>query len=173
MPAWNLSTWLGHPLPAHPLPVPSDLERRVYVYSEEELPARFNSDVDGPVLMRHGVYLKGERLFHELLRASAAITARRDEARFFFVPLYVGQLAPASPDGAGGGRRSVRVEETAAALAKLAAVDNSVWPSQSRDHIFPNAVDRGRCFQDDGIDRFLDSAVLMYDVGWVGGSGAT
>lgn len=156
---WNLSSWLRHPLPAHPLPVPAVLEQRIYVYSEEELPARWNSAVDGPVLMRHGVYLKGERIFHDLLRASAAVTVRRSDARFFFVPLYVGQLASSSTDG----RRSVRVEETAAALAALAATKDAVWPSRARDHIFANAVDRGRCFQDDGLDRFLDAAVLMYE----------
>ena len=37
------------------------------------------------------------------------------------------------------------------------------WPSLSRRFVFVVSVDRGRCFQDDAVDRFRDATVLMYE----------
>ena len=68
---WNVSAWAL--LQTSHLPTPSALRRRIYVH---DIPSRWNADVDRPVTMKHGVYLKAERVMHELLQSSDAVTHR-------------------------------------------------------------------------------------------------
>ena len=153
---WNISDWLRVPWPPQTLiRAPESIRSRIWVY---ELPERFNTDVDGPVAMKHGVYLKAERIFHSFLLHSTAVTRRYREASLYFVPMYTGLLSLASSTG----RRSARQQLVAAALAVLQETSNHTWPSRSRDHVFVATSDRGRCFQD-VEDRFLDATVLMHD----------
>ena len=138
---WNISSWLlPEAFPSSwPIHVPFALTGRVYIHS---LPERFNKLNDGPITMKHGVYLKAERIFHELLMRSDAITPSIDSASLFFVPVYTGLLAMNTDS-----RRAGRVDEFSAALAALTADPSGVWPSRSREHLFALTVDRGRCFQ--------------------------
>ena len=145
-----MSAWA--PLPHHPLRVPQPLIKRVIV---PPLPPRFNALVDGPIAMKHGVYLKAERILHELLlhsRASRATAAVPPTDALYFVPVYVSQI---------GSSRTSRLSELDAALAELQRV--APWPARSRQFLFAVALDRGRCFQEDGNDRFRDAMVLMYE----------
>jgi hypothetical protein len=127
---------------------------------------RFNAAVDLPITMKHGVYLKVERIVHELLihsramapASASAVTHVDARRRLYFVPLYVGQVGSSSSES--GSKRSSRLEEVDAALGTL---PSALWPSRSKQFIFVIAVDRGRCFQDDGVDRFRDATVLMHD----------
>ena len=153
MDRWNISSWAR--LPRGDVSAPSALALRIL-----PLPPRFNRDVDSAVHMKHGVYLKAEVIFHELLlRLDRREEATRGPAPLplFFVPLYTGQLGSASVES---GKRSSRLEEVDAAFASLPP---TLWPSRSMDFIFVVTVDRGRCFQDDNVDRFRDATVLMYE----------
>ena len=143
---WNLTSWADV---APSLRIPPTLAHRIVIVP---LPSRFNADVDTAIQMKHGVYLKAERIFHDMISRSNADAASSRYSALYFVPIYFGQL---------GNSRSSRLEEVDAAFASLQRV--APWPSLSRRFIFVVSVDRGRCFQDDAVDRFRDATVLMYE----------
>ena len=145
--AWNISTWLKPPSDGH-VAVPPSLYGRVFVYS---LPASYNTDVDFASSMKHGVYQKAERVLHTLLQRSAALTRDPARARVLWVPLYMsglGMLDKAKE------LRQARLDALDAAMGSLTAAGAGAWPARSREHVFACSVDRGRCFQDDMVDRF-------------------
>lgn len=148
MASWNVSSWAALP---SSVVVPASLQKRIFVLSS--LPRRFNAAVDLPIAMKHGVYLKAERIVHELLLASRARAHTVSLAHRYFVPLYVGML----------GKKQSRLAELDAAFEALHRLVPHLWPSCSAQFVFVVSLDRGRCFQDDGVDRFRDATVLMHD----------
>ena len=152
---WNISTWAT--LPSSAVRVPAALNSRVYVLS---LPSRFNEAVDTAITMKHGVYLKAERIVHTLLLRSAARATTLADASRYFVPLYVGMLGNAKTES---GRRHARLAELDAALEALHTAVPLQWPAHSAKFVFVVSLDRGRCFQDDGVDRFRHATLIMHD----------
>lgn len=110
------------------------------------------------VTMKHGAYLKADRIIYDLLQSSDARATSPREAQFFFVPIFFGSLGNRSSS-----RRSSRLDDVDAALAALSEAAPHAWPSQRAKHVFVVTLDRGRCFQDDLRDRFGDATVLMYE----------
>ena len=153
---WNLSAW--GPAPSETISVPGPLRHRVFIMPVD---SRFNADVDLPVQMKHGVYQKAERIFHEYLKHSTAVTSSVSRARLFFVPIYVGMLGQSQSGGRS--KRSARLDELDEALRALSMTPPHAWPERSHEHVFVVSLDRGRCFQDDVRDRFRNATVLMLE----------
>ena len=154
MARWNLSSWLLHSVTQQPeVPAtPAAVRGQVYV---QELPARFNTDVDTPLRFGSGIAYRASRVLHEFVRSSEARALRVQDANVIWVPLYTGFV----------GRRRIlnhasKLKEVDAALQHLPH-----WPSRQADHIFVVEMDRGRCFQSDlnVRDRFGSALVLMYE----------
>ena len=84
---WNFSSWA--PLPAQLIDVPLALVQKIFIHP---LPDRWNGAVDARVKMKHGVYLKFERVFHEYLSRSHAVATSATAAMYIFVPIYTSHL---------------------------------------------------------------------------------
>ena len=154
MARWNLSSWLAHGVAQQPYvpATPAAMRGQVYV---QELPSRFNYDVDVPLRFGSGISYRASRVLHEFVRRSEARTVRVQDAGVIWVPLYTGFV----------GRRRIlnhgsKLKEVDAAIQLLPH-----WPSRQTDHIFVIEMDRGRCFQSDlnVRDRFGRATVLMYE----------
>ena len=181
MARWNLSSWLSHNVTQQPYvpATPAAVRGQVYV---QELPARFNTDVDTPLRFGSGIAYRASRVLHEFVRSSEARALRVQDANVIWVPLYTGFV----------GRRRIlnhasKLKEVDAALQHLphwpsrqaghiVSQSVSLYYTPSRelmahtftqaDHIFVVEMDRGRCFQSDlelAGDRFGSAMVLMYE----------
>ena len=181
MARWNLSSWLSQSVTQQPYvpATPAAVRGQVYV---QELPARFNADVDTQLRFGSGIAYRASRVLHEFVRSSEARALHTQDASVIWVPLYTGFV----------GRR--RILNHASKLDEVDAenkprhlhthtrtrpfhprathhqVDAALrhlphWPSRQADHIFVVEMDRGRCFQSDlnVRDRFGSAMVLMYE----------
>ena len=99
---WNLSSWLAG---AHVgAAIPEALAARgVYTY---RLPSAFNTDIDRAVSMKHGVFMKAERILHELVNSLPAVPTA--QAQILWVPLYTAALGSTQQPQRENKRRDVR-----------------------------------------------------------------
>ena len=65
---WNVSSWLAGGIAGTPA-TPPWVAGRVHV---QELPARFNADVDVPLRFGSGIAYRASRVLHEMVLRSAA-----------------------------------------------------------------------------------------------------
>lgn len=151
---WNVSSWRAGGIGTQPA-LPSSVAGRVFV---QQLPARFNVDVDVPLRFGAALSYRTSRVLHELVTRSAAPTSRTDEAAFIWVPLYTGFI---------GARHILnsrsKLDEVDAAISLLQ--QSVTWRTRQEDHIIVVDMDRGRCFQSDlnSRDRFGKATLLMLD----------
>jgi hypothetical protein len=89
MARWNLSSWLSHSVTQQPYvpATPAAVRGQVYV---QELPARFNADVDTRLRFGSGIAYRASRVLHEFVLSSEARALRAQEANVIWVPLYTG-----------------------------------------------------------------------------------
>ena len=89
MARWNLSSWLSHSVTQQPYvpATPAAVRGQVYV---QELPARFNADVDTQLRFGSGIAYRASRVLHEFVRSSEARALRAQDANAIWVPLYTG-----------------------------------------------------------------------------------
>ena len=89
MARWNLSSWLSHSVTQQPYvpATPAAVRGQVYV---QELPARFNADVDTQLRHSSGIAYRASRVLHEFVRSSEARALRAQDANVIWVPLYTG-----------------------------------------------------------------------------------
>ena len=89
MARWNLSSWLSHSVTQQPYvpATPAAVRGQVYV---QELPARFNADVDTQLRFGSGIAYRASRVLHEFVRSSDVRALRAQDANAIWVPLYTG-----------------------------------------------------------------------------------
>ena len=89
MARWNLSSWLSHSVTQQPYvpATPAAVRGQVYV---QELPARFNADVDMQLRFGSGIAYRASRVLHEFVRSSDVRALRAQDANAIWVPLYTG-----------------------------------------------------------------------------------
>lgn len=154
MARWNISSWRAGGIGTQPA-LPLSVAGRVYV---QQLPARFNANVDVPLRFGSALAYRASRVLHELVMRSAAPTPRMEDAAFIWVPLYTAFV---------GARHILnsrsKLEEVDAAISLLQ--QSVAWRTRQEDHIIVIDMDRGRCFQSDlnHRDRFGRAIVLMLD----------
>ena len=94
---WNISSWRAGLAPGEhvkiAIPEAERFTRGVYVY---RLPPAFNADIDRAVSMKHGVFMKAERILHALI-SSLPQTLSASQASVLWVPLYTAALGTQEP----------------------------------------------------------------------------